>query len=81
MECDHLKALDLAREGSWGESHKIVQQYSDSLSCLIHAYLHRAEDDIGNAIYWYRRAGVDLPNNPLEAELNQLYEMANKLKI
>ncbi len=81
MECDHLKVLDLAREGSWDESHEIVQQYSDSLSCLIHAYLHRAEGDIGNAKYWYRRAGVDIPNNPLEAELNQLYEMANKLKM
>ncbi len=81
MECDHLKALDLAREGSWDESHKIVQQYSDSLSCLIHAYLHRAEGDIGNAKYWYKRAGVDMPSNHLEVELNQLYEMTNKLKM
>ncbi len=64
MECDHLKALDLAREGNWDESHKIVQQYSDNLSCLIHAYLHRAEGNIGNAKYWYRRAGVDIPNSP-----------------
>ncbi len=62
-------------------SPRIVQQYSDNLSCLIHAYLHRAEGNIGNAKYWYRRAGVDMPNNPLEAELNQLYEMTNKLKM
>ena len=81
MECDHLKALDLDREGSWGKSHEIAQQYSDSLSCRIHAYLHRAEGDIGNAKYWYRRAGVGMPNNPLEAELNQLYEMTNKPKM
>jgi len=80
MECDHLKALDLAREGSWDESHEIVQQYSDNLSCLIHAYLHRAEGDIANAKYWYRRVGADMPNNPLEAELNQLYEMTKKAK-
>ena len=45
MECDHIKALDLARDGSWDESHKLVQQYSDTLSCLIHAYLHRVEGD------------------------------------
>jgi len=32
MECDHVKALDLTREGSWDESHKIIQQYSDKLS-------------------------------------------------
>ncbi len=81
MECDHLKALGLAREGSWDESHEIVQQYSDNLSCIIHAYLHRAEGNISNAKYWYRRAGVDIPNNHLEAELNQLYEMTNKPKM
>jgi len=81
MECDHLKALDLAREGNWDEPHKIVQQYSDNLSCLTHAYLHRAEGNIGNAKYWHRRAGADIPNNPLEVELNQLYEVANKLKM
>ena len=23
----------------------------------IHAYLHRVEGDLGNAAYWYRRAG------------------------
>jgi len=81
MECDHLKALDLAREGNWDESHEIVQQYSDNLSYLIHAYLHRAEGNIGNAKYWYRRAGVEIPNNPLEVELKQLYEMTNKQKM
>jgi hypothetical protein len=78
MECDHIKALDLARDGSWDESHKSVQQYSDKLSCLIHAYLHRIEGDMGNAQYWYDRAGEDMPNNNLEDELNRLYEMADK---
>ncbi len=81
MECDYLKALNLAREGCWAESHEIVQQYSDNLSCLIYAYLHQAEGDIGNAKYWYRRAGAELPNNHLEAELNKLYEMTNKPKM
>ena len=79
MECDHVKALDLTREGSWDESHKIIQQYSDKLSCLIHAYLHRVEGNIGNAKYWYKRAGEDMSNNNLEEELNRLYEMADKL--
>ncbi len=80
MECDHIKALDLAREGSWDKSHKLVQQYSDKLSCLIHAYLHRVEGNKSNAKYWYGRAGVDMPNNNLEEELDRLYEMTNKLK-
>jgi len=79
MECDHIKALDLAREGNWDESHKLVQRYSDKLSCLIHAYLHRVEGDIGNSQYWYDRTDEDMPNNTLEEELNRLYEMADRL--
>jgi len=81
MEYDHTKALDLARNGNWDESHKLVQQYSDKLSCLIHAYLHRVEGDISNANYWYSRAGVDMPDNTLNDELRRLYEIANKLKM
>jgi hypothetical protein len=78
MECDHIKALDLARKGDWDESHKLVQQYSDKLSCLIHAYLHRVEGDISNASYWYRHAGVDMPNDSLEDEFRCLCKMANE---
>jgi hypothetical protein len=81
MECDHIKALDLACEGNWGESHVLVQQYSDKLSCLIHAYLHRLEGNISNAKYWYGCAGVDMPNNTLEDELDRLYEMADGSKM
>jgi len=77
MVCDHSKALDLARDGCWNESHQLVQQYSDTLSCLIHAYLHRVESNISNAKYWYRRAGEDMPNNTLEEELNRLYGMTD----
>jgi len=80
MKCDHIKALDLAREGNWDESHKLVKQYDDKLSCLIHAYLHRAEGNIGDANYWYRRSDVNAPDDTLEDELNSLYEMTNKLK-
>ena len=80
MECDHTKELDLAREGSWNEAHKLVQQYSDDLSCLIHAYLHRVEGNMSNAKYWYNHVGVDMPNNILKDELNRLYEMTDKLR-
>ncbi len=81
MRCDHIKALDLAHKGNWGDSHELVQQYSDKLSCLIHAYLHRVERNISNAKYWYGRAGVDFPNNTLEEELDRLYEMADRSKM
>jgi len=78
MECDHIKALDLARDGNWDESHQLVQKYSDEISCLIHAYLHRVEGDISNAKYWYRHAGAEMPNNTLAEELNRLYEMTDR---
>ena len=78
MECDHIKALNLARDGKWDESHRYIQSYSDQLSCLIHAYLHRVEDDLSNANYWYKRADVNMPNNSLEDELNRLYEIASE---
>ena len=80
MSCDHIKALELARAGNWDESHKLVQQYSDKLSCLIHAYLHRVEGDISNAKYWYRRAEVDMSDYTVEEELKRLYELTGSNK-
>jgi hypothetical protein len=73
---DHLKALDLARDGRWDEAHELVQSRSDELACLIHAWLHRQEGDAGNAGYWYRRAGAAVPDNTLEEELERLYRLA-----
>jgi len=94
MACDHKKVLDFVRDGNWDEAHELVQKYSDTLACLIHAYLHRVEGNTGNAQYWYSRAGDDsmdggdrakqearaeeLPKNTLEEELNRLYEKAAK---
>ena len=72
MACDHEKALDLAKAGHWDEAHTLVQSYTDPMSCLIHAYLHRVEGDMGNARYWYARAGERIPNNTLEEELDRL---------
>ena len=74
MSTDHLKALDLARDGQWVASHEIVQAQSDSLSCLIHAWLHRVEGDVGNAAYWYQRAGEDVCDLSVEEELESLYK-------
>lgn len=78
MTSEQLKALDLARQGRWEDSHRLVQDHSDSLSCLIHAYLHREEGDLGNAGYWYRRAGSQMPDNSLSEELEQLYRIARQ---
>ena len=72
MTRHHDKALDLARQGDWDAAHREIQEHSDELSCQIHGYLHRVEGDLGNAGYWYRRAGTTLPDNTLEQELARL---------
>ncbi len=76
MSINHLEALDMARNDRWDEAHRLVQQYSDPLSCLIHAWLHRQEGDNWNAGYWYSRAGSEMPDNTLEEELQRLYTLA-----
>ena len=72
MSRDQRKALELAGNGDWHGAHAIVQRHDDVLSCLIHAWLHRAEGDLGNAGYWYRRAGESMPSLSLDEELAQL---------
>ncbi len=75
MTDNHVTALNLARDGHWHQAHELVQDGSDRLSCLIHAWLHRQEGDLANAAYWYRRAGTKLPDNTLEEELDRLYRL------
>jgi len=65
---DHLKALWYDAKGNWEESHNIVQDIGDANAAWIHAYLHRKEGDIGNADYWYSRAGKKRPAASLEQE-------------
>jgi hypothetical protein len=38
----------------------------------VHAYLHRVEGDLGNATYWYRRAGKPAAEDSLEAEWERI---------
>lgn len=71
-------ALDLARDGEWDQAHEIVQQHSDRMACLIHGYLHRVEGDLGNAGYWYRRAGDEMPDNTLDEEWERLTGMVSE---
>ena len=39
-------------------AHEICQSMDDPLGAHLHAIVHRREGDFGNALYWYRRAGV-----------------------
>ena len=78
MTIDHKQALDLAKAGQWDEAHEMVQPYSDKLSCLIHAYLHRVEGDFGNAQYWYNRARESMPSNTEDEEFERLYRLIDR---
>jgi hypothetical protein len=64
-----LAALWWAAKGDWRKAHAIVQDDEDGVDAAwVHAYLHRVEGDLGNAGYWYRRAGKPVASGPLEAE-------------
>ena len=63
-----LAGLWWAAKGDWDQAHKIVQDEESSEAAWVHAYLHRVEGDIGNAGYWYRRAGKPTATSSLEAE-------------
>jgi hypothetical protein len=57
MNNELLKAIELALAGEGNAAHQLVQQYEDATAAWIHAVLHKIEGDLGNARYWYRRAG------------------------
>lgn len=54
-----LQALWHDAEGDWGRAHELAQHAGSREGDWVHAYLHRKEGDIGNAGYWYARAGRD----------------------
>ena len=67
----HL-ALWHAMKNNWDMAHNIVQDINTETASWIHAYLHRIEGDLGNANYWYNRAGKKSPTESLEIELNNI---------
>jgi hypothetical protein len=52
-----LLALWWDAKGDWEKAHGIAQDVNGVDGAWVHAYLHRKEGDLGNAGYWYRRAG------------------------
>lgn len=54
-------ALWLAKAGRWDASHDLCEHVPEPAGAWIHAYLHREEGDLGNASYWYHRAGKEVP--------------------
>jgi hypothetical protein len=74
MAVNYKSILNEAKAGNWAKAHIMVQDYSDSFSCMIHGYLHRVEGDLGNARYWYSRANEPMLSNSLEEELERLFD-------
>ena len=63
-----LAALWWAKKGDWDMAHRLVMDETSREAAWVHAYLHRAEGDIGNAHYWYRQARRDPADGALDAE-------------
>lgn len=52
-----LQALWWDAKGDWDRAHTEAQRADSAAGDWVHAYLHRKEGDVGNAGYWYARAG------------------------
>jgi hypothetical protein len=63
-----LQALWHQGKGDWDRAHQLAQAQDDAEAAWVHAHLHRAEGDVANARYWYRRAGREPATAPLDQE-------------
>jgi hypothetical protein len=63
-----LLALWHAQNGDWDQAHRIVMDDESREAAWVHACLHREEGDLGNAGYWYKRAGRPVAEEPVETE-------------
>ena len=70
-----IDAIEKADEGFWDDAHMIVQQIEDPVSYWLHANLHREEDDIDNAKYWYHRAVREYTEMDIEEERQQILNL------
>lgn len=63
-----LAALWWAKKGDWDKAHRIVMDEGGAQAAWVHAHLHRVEGDLGNARYWYARAGKQVATGEFDAE-------------
>jgi hypothetical protein len=54
---DLRRAVDLLAAGDWEAAHVIVQDDASTLAAWLHGIVHMLEGDLGNARYWYGKAG------------------------
>lgn len=67
-----LRAMWHDAKGNWAAAHAVAQEIEDRTGSWVHAYLHRKEGDLGNAGYWYRRAGQPAAHDTLEEEWTRI---------
>jgi len=67
-----LQALWHDAQGNWDKAHEMANGVEDRTGAWVHAYLHRKEGDLGNAAYWYDRAGQLVATDSLNAEWDRI---------
>ena len=67
-----LAALWWDAKGDWAKAHGLVDELESKEGMAVHAYLHRKEGSLGNADYWYARAGRECHRPSLEEEWRAL---------
>ena len=63
-----LLALWWDGRGDWDRAHEVAQDVPGRDGAWVHAYLHRKEGDLGNAAYWYARAGQPVASGDFTGE-------------
>jgi hypothetical protein len=74
-----LAALWWQARGDWARAHEAAQADEGADAAWVHALLHREEGDLGNADYWYRRAGKRRPAGALREEWEEWEAIAAAL--
>ena len=69
-----LLALWHEGKGDWETAHNVAQDINTQDGSWIHAYLHRVEGDLGNASYWYHRAGKPVASGDLKVEWTSIVQ-------
>jgi hypothetical protein len=67
-----LAALWHDARGDWEKAHSVAQDIDDASGSWVHAYLHRKEGDLGNGMYWYRRADRPVATDSLNDEWTRI---------
>jgi hypothetical protein len=66
-------AIRHLQRGDWKKAHTIVQNDNTEMGCWAHGIVHMLEGDLGNARYWFRRAGRPFPRErDASAEIDAL---------